>query len=80
MIETIVGKTIAGVRYVDPWSRGLTIVFTDGTKLRVDERMQAGEINVELNNEPVSYGVQAGEINVALNNEPVSYERDLEQE
>jgi len=55
MIETIVGKTIASVRYIDPWNQGLTIVFTDGTKLRVDERMQAGEINVALNNEPVSY-------------------------
>jgi hypothetical protein len=33
----IVGKTVATAKYSDPWDEGLTIVFTDGTVLKVRE-------------------------------------------
>ena len=45
----IVGKTVATATYSDPWDEGLTIVFTDGTVLKVRERTQSGEIQVFLN-------------------------------
>ena len=40
----IAGKTVESISYPDPWSAGITIVFSDGSKLNVYERMQAGEI------------------------------------
>ena len=40
----IAGKTVESISYPNPWSEGLIIVFTDGSKLNVYERMQAGEI------------------------------------
>lgn len=42
--ETLVGKTIESVKYVNPWEAGLFLHFTDGTCLNVYEHMQAGEI------------------------------------
>ena len=47
----IAGKTVESISYTDPWSAGLTIVFTDGSKLNVYERMQAGEIIATYNDE-----------------------------
>jgi len=49
----ITGKTVESISYPDPWSEGLTIVFTDGSKLNVYERMQAGEIIATYNEEVV---------------------------
>ena len=49
----IAGKTVASISYPDPWSEGLTIVFTDGSKLNVYERMQAGEIIASYNGEMI---------------------------
>lgn len=47
-VNDLVGKTIKQVKYTDPWGGGLLITFTDGTSLRVTERMQAGEFAVSL--------------------------------
>ena len=47
--ETITGKTVQGVSYPNPWDDGITITFTDGTKLRVYEYAQAGQIAVTYN-------------------------------
>lgn len=52
-MQNLVGKTVAKVEYIDPWDIGLTILFTDGTKLLVTEYSQAGQIMVELNGERV---------------------------
>ena len=49
----IAGKTVESISYPDPWSEGLTIVFTDGSKLNVYERMQAGEIIATYNEEMI---------------------------
>ena len=49
----IVGKTVAIATYSDPWDEGLTIVFTDGTVLKVRERTQSGEIGVFVNDNAV---------------------------
>lgn len=54
-MKDLVGKTIASINYVDPWGEGLRITFTDGTTLRVTERMQAGEIEVEVNGQAAEY-------------------------
>lgn len=51
----LVGKTIASINYVDPWGEGLRITFTDGTTMRVTERMQAGEIEVYINGKTAEY-------------------------
>jgi hypothetical protein len=53
--ETIAGKTVQGVSYPDPWGEGITILFTDGSKLHIYERMQAGQIMVEYNGQEVVY-------------------------
>jgi hypothetical protein len=47
--ETITGKTVQSISYPNPWDDGITITFTDGTKLRVYEQMQAGQIAVTYN-------------------------------
>lgn len=47
------GKVVAGISYPDPWGEGFTIMFTDGTKFNIRERMQAGQIEVFYNNEEV---------------------------
>lgn len=54
-MKELIGKTIAGANYVDPWGEGLRITFTDGTTLRVLERMQAGEIEVRVNDQTAEY-------------------------
>ncbi len=43
---TMVGKTIAGVKYANTTYKGLTLLFTDGTKMNICERTQTGEIVV----------------------------------
>lgn len=52
---TIAGKTVQGVSYPDPWGEGITILFTDGSKLNIYERMQAGQIVVKYNGQEVVY-------------------------
>jgi hypothetical protein len=48
--ETITGKTVQSISYPNPWDDdGITITFTDGSKLRVYEQMQAGQIAVTYN-------------------------------
>jgi hypothetical protein len=47
----LVGKTVAIVEYRDAWNNGITLTFTDGTKLKVKELMQAGQIGVLLDGE-----------------------------
>lgn len=54
-MKELIGKTVASVSYVDPWDEGLVITFTDGTTMRVTERMQAGQIEVEVNGETAEY-------------------------
>ena len=49
----IAGKTVESISYPNPWGEGLTIVFTDGSKLNVYERMQAGEIIAIYNEEMI---------------------------
>ena len=49
----IVGKTVESISYPDPWSEGITIVFSDGSKLNVYERMQAGEIIATYDDETI---------------------------
>ena len=53
--ETIAGKTVQGVSYPDPWGEGITILFTDGSKLHIYERMQAGQIIVKYDGQEVVY-------------------------
>ena len=50
---TLAGKTVAGVSYPDSCDEGITILFTDGSKLNVYERMQAGQIMVTYNGQEV---------------------------
>jgi len=47
------GKTVESISYPNPWDEGITITFTDGSKLNVYERMQAGEIMVTYNDNEV---------------------------
>jgi len=54
-MKELIGKTVASATYIDPWGEGLVITFTDGTKVRVTERMQAGEIEVEVNGKTAEY-------------------------
>lgn len=42
----MVGKTIASVEFIDAGDEGIHIHFTDGTVLSINERMQAGQIQV----------------------------------
>jgi hypothetical protein len=46
-------KTVESISYPNPWSEGITITFTDDSKLNVYERMQAGEIMVTYNGNEV---------------------------
>ena len=50
-MNELVGKVVASVVYADAWNNGITLTFTDGTKLKVKELMQAGQIGVLLDNE-----------------------------
>jgi hypothetical protein len=52
---TIAGKTVQGISYPDPCGEGITILFTDGSKLNVYEGMQAGRIMVKYNGQEVMY-------------------------
>ena len=52
---TLAGKTVAGVSYRDPWYEGITILFTDGSKLNVYERTQTGELIVKYNGQELVY-------------------------
>jgi hypothetical protein len=52
-MDELIGKTVSTVMYSDPWDEGLTIVFTDGTVLKVRERTQSGQIEASLNDKVV---------------------------
>jgi hypothetical protein len=54
-MKELIGKTVASVSYIDPWGEGLRITFTDGTQVRVTERAQAGEFEVEINGQTAEY-------------------------
>jgi hypothetical protein len=45
-MNNLVGKTIAGVVYQDPWNNGITLTFTDGTEVRVRDTTQVGDMEV----------------------------------
>lgn len=46
MFQSLVGKTVSAVEYVDDFDEGITLRFTDGSFLCVCEEMQAGRIQV----------------------------------
>lgn len=46
MFQTLIGKTVSAVEYVDDFDEGITLRFTDGSFLCVCEEMQAGRIQV----------------------------------
>ena len=46
MFQTLVGKTVSAVEYVDDFDEGITLRFTDSSFLCVCEEMQAGRIQV----------------------------------
>lgn len=52
-MKELTGKTVAWVRYDDPWEGGLTIAFTDGTVLHVYETSQTGAIAVKVDDERI---------------------------
>lgn len=46
LFQALIGKTVSRVEYVDDYSEGITLHFTDGSMLNVYERMQAGQIAI----------------------------------
>ena len=46
MFQSLVGKTVSAVEYVDDFDEGITLRFTDNSFLCVCEEMQAGRIQV----------------------------------
>ncbi len=50
-MNRLIGKTIAEVEYIDQYSGGISLLFTDGTCLTVSELMQAGAIAVYYDGE-----------------------------
>ena len=54
-VKDLVGKTVAHVEYKDPWGEGITLRFSDGTVLFINEYMQAGEIEVRINGKTMEY-------------------------
>jgi len=46
MFQSLIGKTVEAVEYVDDFDEGITLRFTDGSFLCVCEEMQAGRIQV----------------------------------
>ena len=58
-VTALVGKTIAGYRWVDAgdkWSKastysGIVLIFTDGTELVISEGMSAGYVDFEWKGE-----------------------------
>lgn len=46
MFQSLVGKTVSAVEYVDDFDEGITLRFTDSSFLCVCEEMQAGRIQV----------------------------------
>jgi hypothetical protein len=46
MFQSLIGKTVSAVEYVDDFDEGITLRFTDGSFLCVAEEMQAGRIQV----------------------------------
>lgn len=48
-MNSLIGKTVQDIRFFDEGDEGILITFTDGTSLRVREKMQAGQIKVEVN-------------------------------
>jgi len=46
MFQVFQGKTVARIDYFDDFDEGISVVFTDGSVLTINERMQAGMIDV----------------------------------
>jgi hypothetical protein len=46
LFQTLAGKTVERIDYVDDFDEGISVVFTDGSVLTVSERMQAGMLEV----------------------------------
>lgn len=45
--DKFTGKTVAMVEYGDKWHEGIVFRFTDGSWVRISERMQVGELQIE---------------------------------
>jgi hypothetical protein len=46
VLNCLAGKTVSKVNFVDRFDGGITLTFTDGSELRVNEQMQAGQLNI----------------------------------
>lgn len=68
MFQSLVGKTVSAVEYVDDFDEGITLRFTDGSFLCVCEEMQAGRIQVAASiAEPVAEAMSLHEaLRIAL--------------
>ena len=54
--KDLVGKTVTLAHHVDNDYFGVILIFSDGTALSVSERMQAGQLEVVINDEPCGDG------------------------
>jgi hypothetical protein len=54
--EDLVGKTVVSARHIDNDTKGVVLLFNDGTLLEVTEGMQAGQLSVWLNQEHCGSG------------------------
>ena len=61
--KKLVGKTVASVVYEDPWNNGITLTFTDGTKLKVVDTTQVGNMGVFIDGEKCESDWHKGENN-----------------
>ena len=48
------GRTVQSCNYIDAYDGGVVITFTDGTVLKIEEAMQAGELKVLVNGNKVA--------------------------
>jgi len=46
LFQAFIGKTVSAVEYVDDFEEGIRLTFTDGSVLSVNERQQAGQLDV----------------------------------
>lgn len=67
MFQVFQGKTVARVDYFDDFGEGISLVFTDGSVLTINERMQAGAIDV-------SASVCEGDMTIRIAREKDRYE------
>jgi len=50
-VKDLVGLTVVKAKHIDNDSKGVVLVFDDGSTLEVTERMQGGQLMVWLNEE-----------------------------